>query len=100
MKQSRLLNLKQFISHRQCSLLFVGPMSHNVVDASLELANKFRVPLGFVASRRQIEASDLGGGYVGWSTESFIDYVRERDTHHLITIARDHGGPWQGNRVA
>jgi hypothetical protein len=72
-------------------------MSQHTVDEVIGLANEFNVPLVLVASRRQIEARDLGGGYVHrWSTESFIPYVRARDAQQRIVIARDHGGPWQG----
>jgi hypothetical protein len=75
-------------------------MSRNTVDASIELANEFEIPLALVASRRQIEARGLGGGYVNrWSTEAFACYVRERDARGLVVIERDHGGPWQGSQA-
>lgn len=72
--------------------LYLGPMSKNIVDAAIDIANKFKVHLGFCASRRQIE---FNGGYVNnWTTEAFVNYVRDRSSY--ITLIRDHGGPAQG----
>ncbi|MFZ2412258.1 MAG: class II D-tagatose-bisphosphate aldolase, non-catalytic subunit, partial [Candidatus Methanoperedens sp.] len=83
---------------RRCTLLGVGPMSKNCVDAAIELSNDYEIPLMLIASRRQIEADDLGGGYVNnWSTERFCEYVIERDLKGKIILARDHGGPWQND---
>lgn len=90
--------LRQALARRRCTMLAVGPMSKNCVDAVLELRNETSVPLTLIASRRQIEASDLGGGYVNnWSTETFAAYVRERDPGGQVLLARDHGGPWQND---
>lgn len=81
---------------RRCTLLGVGPMSKNCVDAAIELSNDYEIPLLLIASRRQIEAGCFGGGYVNnWSTESFAEYVIEHDLKGKIILARDHGGPWQ-----
>ena len=81
----------------QCkTLLGVGPMSLNCVDAAIELANEHNVPLMLIASRRQIDSEDFGGGYVNhWTTKEFADYVIDRDKGGKIILARDHGGPWQ-----
>jgi len=77
-------------------ILGVGPVSLNCVDTSIAAAHHLDVPLLFVASRRQIEMSDLGGGYVNnWTTETFAEYVRAQDKQGLIFLERDHGGPWQ-----
>jgi hypothetical protein len=74
----------------------LGPMSLCTVNAALAVAARRRMPLCLIASRRQIDAGALGGGYVnGWSTEEFAAYVRARDPQKLITLARDHGGPYQ-----
>ena len=76
--------------------LCVGPMSKNCVDATIELAYEYDVPLVMIASRRQIECEDLGGGYVNnWTTKNFADYVRAHDPNRKVLLARDHGGPWQ-----
>ncbi|MBA3035768.1 MAG: tagatose-6-phosphate kinase [Desulfobacterium sp.] len=90
--------LKRFMDNRCCTLLGVGPMSKNCVDATIELSNDYEIPLIIIASRRQIEAEDFGGGYVNnWSTERFAEYVIEHDQKGKIILARDHGGPWQNN---
>ncbi|MFC1680195.1 class II D-tagatose-bisphosphate aldolase non-catalytic subunit [Pseudomonadota bacterium] len=91
--------LSSFLKKRRCTLIGVGPMSQNCVDASIELANDYKVPIMLIASRRQIDAADLGGGYVnGWATEQFAEYVIDRDKQGKIFLARDHGGPWQNDR--
>ena len=90
--------LKRFMDSRRCTLLGVGPMSKNCVDATIELSNDYEIPLMLIASRRQIEAEEFGGGYVNnWSTERFAEYVLENDRKGKIILARDHGGPWQSN---
>lgn len=81
---------------RRCTLLGVGPMSLNCIDASIEIANDFSIPLFLIASRRQIDSSDFGGGYVNnWTTTQFSDYVLSKDKKGMVLMARDHGGPWQ-----
>ncbi len=88
--------LQSFIKKRRCTLLGVGPMSVNCVDATIELANENDVPILMIASRRQIDSSEFGGGYVNnWSTENFARYVTDKDKKGKILLARDHGGPWQ-----
>ena len=42
---------------------FIGPMSKNVVDCVLTMNEKLDKKFGLIPSRRQIECSDLGGGY-------------------------------------
>lgn len=91
--------IERLISHRRCTLLGVGPMSVNCVDASIELANEYDIPLFLIASRRQIDAEAFGGGYVNnWTTRQFAEYVVARDKKSNIILARDHGGPWQNER--
>ncbi len=94
------MNLKErltnFRSGRNCTLLGVGPMSKNCIDATIELAGEHAVPLMLIASRRQIDSEQFGGGYVeNWATQQFADYVIENDVSQNIILARDHGGPWQ-----
>lgn len=92
-------NVQRLLTFRAATgatLLGVGPMSLNCVDAAIALANEHRVFLMLIASRRQIDSEEFGGGYVNnWTTEQFATYVRERDTGGFIVLARDHGGPWQ-----
>ena len=88
--------LDAFLKKRRCTLLGVGPMSVNCVDAAIELANDHEIPLLLIASRRQIDSGEFGGGYVNnWTTEEFARYVIDRDKKGKILLARDHGGPWQ-----
>ncbi len=81
--------------------LGIGPMSRRVVDATIRLAQRHDRPVMLVASRGQIECAELGGGYVeGWSTESFVEYVRAADPAGLVQVCRDHAGPWQHSSEA
>ncbi len=90
--------LKTFLNKNRCTLLGVGPMSLNCVNASIELSNLHKIPIMLIASRRQIDSNEFGGGYVNnWSTEEFSSYVKQRDKGKFVLLARDHGGPWQNN---
>lgn len=92
---------KQLLKHikeRRSTLLGVGPMSLNCVDAVIEISNQKKIPIMLIASRRQIDSKEFGGGYVNnWSTEEFSDYVINKDKLGQIYLARDHGGPWQSD---
>ena len=88
--------LQHFLNKKRCTLLGVGPMSLNCVDATIELANDHEIPILLIASRRQIDSEDFGGGYVNnWSTSEYARYVQSADKKGKILLARDHGGPWQ-----
>ena len=90
--------LNNFLSKRKCTLLGVGPMSKNCIDASIEISNEHDVPLMLIASRRQIDSNESGGGYVNnWTTEKFSEYVKTHDKNKNIILCRDHGGPWQND---
>ena len=96
-----MIGLKQRLEQRNAlrpsTLLGLGPMSRSCVDAAIDAANQYDVPVMLIASRRQVDAAALGGGYVeGWTTEGFAEYVRNRDTGGKVLLCRDHGGPWQG----
>ena len=70
---------------------YIGPMSKNVVDCVID----HKSPIGFIPSRRQV---DYCGGYVNdWTTESFTEYVKERNDS--VLICRDHGGENQGQET-
>ncbi len=93
---ARFKAVEALLGRRDCTYLGVGPMSKNCVDACIELTEEYGVPLMLIASRRQVECLELGGGYVNnWDTLSFANYVRRRDRRGLIVLARDHGGPFQ-----
>ena len=88
--------LDALLNGRRCSLLGVWPMSKKCVDPAIELANDLNTLIILIATRRQIESAEAGGGYVNnWTTETFAKYVRERDLRGNVMLARDHGGPWQ-----
>ncbi len=90
--------LSTFLNKNRCTLLGVGPMSLNCVDATIELSNYYKIPIILIASRRQVDSDEFGGGYVNnWSTEEYSNYVKEKDKGGYILLARDHGGPWQNN---
>jgi len=91
--------LESFLQKRRCTLLGVGPMSVNCVDAAVELANEHDVPILLIASRRQVDSEEFGGGYVNkWTTAEFARYVIDLDKKGKVLIARDHGGPWQNSK--
>lgn len=70
--------------------VFIGPMTLNVVDSVVNVNNTKNF-FGLVPSRRQVECSSLGGGYVnGWNTLSFMKHVGS------TLVLRDHAGPGQG----
>ena len=90
--------INNYLSKNSCTLLGVGPMSLNCVNAAVELANEHNAPLMLIASRRQIDSEQFNGGYVNkWTTSEFASYVRNKDKNGNIILARDHGGPWQNN---
>ncbi len=91
--------LDTFLHNRRCTLLGVGPMSLNCVDAAIELANENEIPILLIASRRQIDSEEFGGGYVNnWTTADFARYVIDADKKGKVLLARDHGGPWQNSK--
>lgn len=87
--------LISFLAKKRCTLLGVGPMSVNCVDAAIELANEHEVPLLLIASRRQIDSKAFGSYVNNWTSESFSRHVIDKDKKGKILLARDHGGPWQ-----
>jgi len=90
--------IEAIFKKRKPTLLAIGPMSKNCVDASIEIANKKNIPIILIASRRQVDCKELGGGYVNnWNTNEFSSYVKKLDKKKNIFLARDHGGPWQNN---
>ena len=91
--------IDNFIKKKKCTLLGVGPMSLNIVDATIELSDEYDVPIILIASRRQIDSSEFNGGYVNnWSTNAYSEYVNTKCRKKKIILARDHGGPWQNTK--
>ncbi len=85
------------------TLLGIGPMSGRLLRASFELAKEKDFPLLFIASRNQVDAEELGGGYVnGWNQQMFMKAIRSTAEqvgfNGLYYVCRDHGGPWQRDK--
>jgi len=94
-------SLEEIIVGRRLTLLGVGPMSITVTREAVALANKYRTPVALIPSRRQVDSSKFGGGYVeGWSTQEFSAYVRSIDRGGFALLSRDHSGPWQGSKLS
>lgn len=77
----------------QCKL-FIGCVSRNTIDATIEYSNEYNTPIGLIPSRRQI---DYDGGYIGFTSQQLNEYVHSR-TNNII-LQRDHGGPSQGKKI-
>ncbi len=93
---SRFNSLFTSLREEQITMLGVGPMSRRVVEETILLANQLKLPIALIPSRRQIECHGLGGGYVeSWTTENFVQFVRDRDLGNYVVLSRDHSGPWQ-----
>ncbi|WP_292676260.1 tagatose-6-phosphate kinase [Mesorhizobium sp.] len=71
-------------------------MSKNTVEACGSIASRYGIPLMLIASRRQIDKDDLGGGYVeNWTTQTLSEHIRKKFPPEDLLLCRDHGGPWQ-----
>ena len=85
------------------SMLGIGPMSFNLIRATIQLGKEKDCPIMFIASRNQIDAGQFGYGYVcGWDQKTFVDNIKkiaeEEKFDGLCYICRDHGGPWQRDK--
>lgn len=74
------------------SKLGFGPMSREIIDSIFEYADNKNEQLMIIASRNQIDTKTVGGGYVS-STESFFDYIKNKNRENVL-ICRDHCGPY------
>lgn len=84
--------------NRRCTLLGIGPMSSNLLEAPFQLAKQKDCPLMFIASRNQMDADELGGGYVcAWDQQRFSEDIakisRKCEFDGLYYLCRDHGAP-------
>ena len=88
-------NLKNALEkNNNATILGVGPMSKNCVDAALDLSKESILPIMLISSRRQI---DYDSGYVNnWDTKSYSEYIKSSNSN--VVLARDHGGPWQSDK--
>ncbi|WP_369713655.1 class II D-tagatose-bisphosphate aldolase, non-catalytic subunit [Leptotrichia sp. HSP-342] len=87
----------------RATMLGIGPMSKMLIKASILLAKEKDFPLMFIASRNQVDAKELGGGYVcNWDQKGFSDAIKEVSKEigfdGLYYLCRDHGGPWQRDK--
>ena len=74
---------------------FFGVTSKNVVDTVLQYSlENPDSEVCFIPSRRQV---DYNGGYCGFTTQSFSEYVKS--VNPRVLIERDHGGPAQGSII-
>ena len=86
-----------------CTLLGVGPVSQVVVRATFLACVKHDCPPVFIASRNQVDAKELGHGYLmgGMDQAAFVRLLEQvgKETCYRggVYICRDHGGPWQRN---
>ncbi|MER2034283.1 class II D-tagatose-bisphosphate aldolase non-catalytic subunit [Mammaliicoccus vitulinus] len=85
------------------TIIGIGPMSKNCVQAALEVSKEKDFPIMFIASRNQVDAEEFGGGYVnGWNQFTFVDAVEEISNKigydNYYYMCRDHGGPWQRDK--
>lgn len=88
---------------RKFTHIGVGPMSHNLLRAALELAKEKDFPLILIASRNQVDSDRFGGGYVcGFDQKRFVETTSqiadEIGFDGLCYFCRDHGGPWQRDK--
>lgn len=70
------------------TLLGIGPMSENFLRASLEISKEKDFPLMYIASRNQVDAYKLGGGYVFHAEKLFREKI---DYDNVYYLCRDHG---------
>ena len=62
----------------RASMLGIGPMSKMLIKASILLAKEKDFPLIFIASRNQVDAQELGGGYVcNWDQKGFAEAIKK-----------------------
>ncbi|WP_077597459.1 class II D-tagatose-bisphosphate aldolase non-catalytic subunit [Olsenella urininfantis] len=92
--------LKLQDSGDHATMIGIGPMSPNLLQAAFELARDEDFPLMFIASRNQVDMDELGAGYVNhWNQERFAADIRkvadEVGYEGPYYLCRDHGGPWQ-----
>lgn len=92
--------LKLQDSGDHATMIGIGPMSPNLLQAAFELARDEDFPLMFIASRNQVDMDEFGAGYVNnWDQERFAADIRkvadEVGYDGPYYLCRDHGGPWQ-----
>ena len=75
--------------------LGLGPMSIEIINSINLFSKKYNKKIMLICSRNQIEAEELGGGYVNnFNTESFSKFIKKKNNDKLI-LSRDHSGPYK-----
>ena len=92
--------LKLQDSGDHATMVGIGPMSPNLIQAVFELAKDEDFPPMFIASRNQVDMDEMGAGYVnGWDQKRFAADIKKVADEVGYTgpyyLCRDHGGPWQ-----
>jgi D-tagatose-1,6-bisphosphate aldolase subunit GatZ/KbaZ len=89
---------------RECgerfTLIGIGPMSGECIEAALAIAGQRHFPIMLIASRNQVDGDEFGHGYVcGFDQKRFVAETRRIASaigfDGLAYFCRDHGGPWQ-----
>lgn len=85
------------------AMLGIGPMSDNLIRATIQLGKEKDCPVMFIASRNQVDSACFGYGYVcGWDQVAFSNAIKqiakEEGFDGLCYLCRDHGGPWQRDK--
>ncbi len=92
--------LKLQDSGEDATLIGIGPMSSNLLQATFELARECDFSPMYIASRNQVDSDEFGAGYVnGWDQARFAADIKTAAAKAGYTgdyyLCRDHGGPWQ-----
>jgi tagatose-1,6-bisphosphate aldolase non-catalytic subunit AgaZ/GatZ len=94
------MRLADAFSDSTPTMLGIGTMSAASVRAGLRAAAETGTSAVFIASRNQVETTELGGGYAeGWDQAGLVRFLSEQAGRWPGTarwfVGRDHGGPWQ-----
>lgn len=76
----------------------VGMATEYVLPAAVQMADAIGRPVMLIASRRQVDSPEFGGGYVGWSTPQWCARAAAERADGSLLLARDHAGPYQHPR--
>lgn len=75
--------------------LGLGPMSYEIINSINLFSKIYDKKIMLICSRNQIEAEELGGGYVNkFNTKTFSDFIKSKKNRKLI-LSRDHSGPYK-----
>jgi hypothetical protein len=79
--------------------LGAGPMSLEIVNSLNNFSKKYKKKIMLICSRNQIEAEELGGGYVNnFNTKTFSNFIQGKKNKNLI-LSRDHSGPYKRDGI-